>query len=175
MTRVALWCRVSTSDGDQTTENQVVALRAEAARRGFEVAREYQVEASAFTGKHRPQLRVALEDARRGEFEVLLVWALDRLSREGPEATLAIMRQFHERGVQVLSQQETWTDGPREMQELLVAIVAWVARAESRRRSERVKAGNERRRAQGLPVGGKPGRKDKKPRKRSGYLQRYGH
>ena len=45
------------------------------------------------------------------------------------------------------------------------------AERESARRSERVKAGLARRAAEGKPIGGKPGRKDKKPRRRSGYVK----
>jgi DNA invertase Pin-like site-specific DNA recombinase len=173
MTRVALWCRVSTED--QTTENQLRVLREWAAQRGFEVVREYLVEASAFTGKHQPHLKVALEDARLGTYQVLLVWALDRLSREGVEATLSLIRRFREHGVEVHSHQESWTEGAHEWQDLFMSVCAWAAQVESRKRSERVKAGMARRRAQGLPVGRPAGARDVKPRKRSGYLQRYGH
>lgn len=171
MQKAAIWARVSTSE--QQTENQLAALREWASRRGFEVAKEYVLEESAWNGKHRTQLQAALQDARLGHFQVLLVWALDRLSREGVEATLATMRQFRERGVQVLSLQEPWTDGPAEMQELLTSILAWMAAQESRRRSERVKAGLERRRRQGLPVGRQAGAKDKGKRKRAGYVARW--
>lgn len=171
--RAAIWCRVSADD--QTTDNQLRVLRLWAKQRGFEVVKEYIVEASAFTGAQRPRLREALDDAHRGAFNCLLVWALDRLSREGIEPTLAIMRQFRTSGVLVLSHQESWTDGPPAMQELLSAVMAWCAQQESQRKSERVKAGIERRRSQGLPVGRLPGAKDVKPRKRSGYFRRYEH
>jgi DNA invertase Pin-like site-specific DNA recombinase len=50
------------------------------------------------------------------------------------------------------------------------ALAGWMAQQESRRRSERIKAGLDRRRAQGPPVGRLPGTADKKPRKRSGYV-----
>jgi|HubBroStandDraft_5_1064220.scaffolds.fasta_scaffold186812_1 putative DNA-invertase from lambdoid prophage Rac len=173
-TRAAIWCRISQTD-DQTTDNQLLALRRWAEQRGLEVVKEYIVEASAFTGAHRPHLKVALQDAHHGLYQVILVWALDRLSREGIEPTLAIMRQFRTSGVLVLSHQESWTDGPPAIQELLSAVMAWCAQQESQRKSERVKAGNARRAAQGLPLGRQPGAKDKKPRKRSGYFQRYGH
>jgi putative DNA-invertase from lambdoid prophage Rac len=48
-----------------------------------------------------------------------------------------------------------------------------MAAEESRRRSERTKAGLDRRRRQGLPVGRQPGSADKKPRRRSGYVARW--
>jgi len=173
MTRVALWCRVSQGE-EQTTENQLQALRALAAHREYEIVREYSVEASAYTGSHQPELRAALEDARRGEYKVLIVWSIDRLSREGILATLSLLNRFLQYGVEVVSHQEPWTETTGgDVRELLLAVTAWVAQQESERRSQRVKAGMDRRRAQGLPVGRPPGAKDAKPRKRSGYVRRY--
>jgi len=103
--------------------------------------REYVLEESAYNGKHRTDLNEALHSARLGEFQVLLVWALDRLSREGVEATLAIMRQFRERGAMVWSMQLSWTEtSDARRAELLASIFAWMAAEESRQRSERVKA-----------------------------------
>jgi DNA invertase Pin-like site-specific DNA recombinase len=55
----------------------------------------------------------------------------------------------------------------------LAAVYAWMARAESAHRSERVRAGLERRRREGKPVGRQPGATDKRPRKRSGYVARW--
>jgi DNA invertase Pin-like site-specific DNA recombinase len=171
-TKAAIWARVSTAD--QETENQLGQLREWARNRGFAVVTEYVLEESAYTGKHRKDLRAALDDARLGRYQVLLVWALDWLEREGVEATLRLLRQFRERGVMVWSMKESWTEtsDPR-MAELLGAIFAWMAAEESRRRSERVKAGLERRRRQGLPVGRQEGAKDLKPRRRSGYVARW--
>ena len=170
--RCALWARVSTDE--QESGNQLAALRAEAARRGLEVTAEYVLDGlSAWTGAHRAQLRQALDDARAAHYEVLLVWALDRLERGGIEPTLRVMRQLRERGIQVVSLQEPWTGASGEMGELLTAVMAWVARMESARRSERVRAGRARRKAEGLPVGRQPGAKDRRPRKRSGYVARW--
>ena len=171
--RCAIWARVSTDD--QESGNQLAELREWAARRGFEVVIEYVADgASGWTGKHREQLRQALGDARLGRFEILLVWALDRLSREGIEATLSAMRQFADQGVAVWSLKESWTEtSDPHVRELISAIMAWVARMESQRRSERTRAGLARRKAEGLPVGRQPGAKDTLPRKRSGYVARW--
>ena len=170
--RCALWARVSTDV--QESGNQLTVLRAEAARRGLDVTAVYVLDGlSAWTGAHRGQLSQALDDARAGRYQVLLVWALDRLERGGIEPTLRVMRQFRERGVQLVSVQEPWTDASGEMGELLTAVMAWVARMESQRRSERVRAGLARRKAQGLPVGRRPGAKDTRTRKRSGYMARW--
>jgi DNA invertase Pin-like site-specific DNA recombinase len=105
------------------------------------------------------------EDAVRGGFDTILIWALDRLSREGPLKVLQLVQWFGKHGVKLMSYQEpwTWTDGP--MAELLYSITAWVAKYESERRSERTKAGIARKKAQ---AGGKLQTRgpDKKKRKR---------
>jgi DNA invertase Pin-like site-specific DNA recombinase len=166
VTTCAIWCRVSKTG--QETANQLEELRQWAQRKGFEVTREYVFEVSASNGsaRHREMLGQALADARLGRFEVMLVWALDRVSREGVEATLAILRRFAGHGTAVWSLKEPWTEtaDPR-MAELLASLYAWMAAEESRRRSERTRAGLERRKREGLPVGRQPGATDKKPRR----------
>ena len=136
--------------------------------------REYTAEASGGTGKHKPLLAEALEEARLGRYDVLLCWALDRLSREGIEAMLSLLRQFRDLGADVWSLQEPWTEVNGPTADLLGAILAWVAQQESPRRSERIKAGLARRRADGKPVGRQPATRDRKPRRRSGYVAAWG-
>jgi len=70
----------------------------------------------------------------------------------------------------LVSVKESWLNAAPEVQDVLVAFAGWMAQQESRRRPERIKAGLDRRRAQGKPVGRQPGAADKKPRKRSGYV-----
>ena len=160
MTTCAIWCRVSKTE--QETANQLDELRQWAQRKGFEVTREYVFEVSASSGsaRHREMLGQALADARLGRFEVMLVWALDRVSREGVGATLAILRRFAGHGTPVWSLKEPWTEtaDPR-MAELLASLYAWMAAEESRRRSERTRAGLERRKREGLPVAGSRARR----------------
>jgi DNA invertase Pin-like site-specific DNA recombinase len=66
----------------------------------------------------------------------------------------------------VLSHEESWTEAPGELAEVLYAIAGWVARMESQRRSERTRAGLVRVRAAGVRLGRPPGAKDKKRRKK---------
>ena len=97
--------------------------------------------------------------------------SLDRITREGAEGALRIIRQFRERGCIIVSVQESWLNGSPEIQDVLVAFAGWMAQQESARRSERIKAGLERRRAEGKPVGGrKPGARDKRKRSCDGYV-----
>ncbi len=161
------------SDSGQHTENQLPDLQAWANRRGLEIVQVYELQESAWRGAHEKMLSQVYRDARQGKFQVLLVWALDRLSREGPLATLEIVHRLGKAGVQVWSYQEPWTEAGGEMLDLLLAIAGWVARMESNRRSERTKAGLQRAISQGKRLGRPPGSKDKRKRSRRGYLLRW--
>ena len=171
--RAAIWLRVSTSE--QETDNQVPDVEQFAAHHGYELAMRYTVSDTAWKdgggAEYRATLQRALDDAHAGKFRVLIVWALDRIVREGAEEALRIFRQFRQRGVMVVSVKESWLNGAPEVQDILIAFAGWMAARESDRRSERVKAGLARRRdVDGKPIGRQPGRKDLKPRRRSGYV-----
>jgi DNA invertase Pin-like site-specific DNA recombinase len=176
MTNAALWNRVCT--GHEIVDNQVPDLEHFAEHHGYEVAERYEVSDSAWNGgkeasEYRGALQRALDDAWRGKFKVLIVWALDRISREGAGGALRILRQFRERGCTVVSVKESWLNGSPEVQDVLVAFAGWMAEQESARRSERIRAGLARRRAEGKPVGGAVSRrgKDRRPRKTKGYVE----
>jgi DNA invertase Pin-like site-specific DNA recombinase len=78
MKTVALYMRVSTVD--QHPGSQLHDLRAMAQQRGFSILAEYTDRISG-TKARRPGLDDLLRDARRGRFQVLLVWASDRIAR----------------------------------------------------------------------------------------------
>ena len=164
MTRASIYVRVST--GDQDTANQALALTEWAKNRGYEVVAIYSEEESAWKIGHQRELARLLQDARKRKFDVMLVWALDRLSREGSLAILSLIHRLKIVGVKVMSYQESWTEAPGELAELLYAVTGWVARMESQRRSERTKAGLERVKAQGKRLGRPPGAKDRRKRRR---------
>ena len=111
-----------------------------------------------------------IADTRQRRFQAVLVWALDRLSREGALAILSLVNKLSSSRVKVLSYQESWTEAPGELAELLYALTGWVARMESQRRSERTKAGLARVKAQGKCLGRPLGSKDRRKRRRR---QRY--
>lgn len=173
MTKVALYLRVSTEE--QTVANQLPALEAFARSRGYEIVQVYQEQESAWKAGHQRELSRLLTDCREGKrkFDVVLVWALDRLSRAGAAAILNLINSFKSYGVRVISYQEPWTEAPGEIGEILYAIAGWVARMESQRRSERTLAGLDRARREGKKLGRPKGAKDKKRRETRGYLLRY--
>ena len=54
--------------------------------------------------------RAPRADARLGKYDVLLVWALNRLDRKGVESILGVLCRFHEAGAPVWSLKEPWTE-----------------------------------------------------------------
>jgi DNA invertase Pin-like site-specific DNA recombinase len=175
MTDAAVWVRVSTDRQD--SDNQVPDIERFTAHHSYTVVERYQVSDSAWKNGGGPEyqaiLNGALGDAHAGKFSVLVVWSLDRIVRQGPEEALRLFRLFREAGCTVVSVKEAWLNGSPEVQALLISFAGWMAERESARRSARIKAGLERRKAEGLTVGRQAGAKDKKPRKRSGYVARY--
>lgn len=169
--KAALYLRVSTTEQD--TANQLPALEGYAKRHDLDIAKVYSESETAWKDGHQAQLIELLDDARLGKFQVLLVWALDRLSRGGALPILKLVDQLKYHGVKVISYQESWTEAPGELAEVLYAICGWVAKTESQRRSERTKAGLERIKANGKVLGRPQGSKDKGKRRRRGYLLRY--
>ena len=81
-------------------------------------------------------------------------------------AILQLVSALKTYGVKVISYQESWMEAPGELAEVLYAIAGWVARMESRRRSERTKAGLARVKANGKRLGRPSGSKDKKKRRK---------
>ena len=149
--KVAIYARVSTDE--QTEQNQVPLLEEWAKQRGYEVYSVYRDIGSAWQKADQKELRQLIEDARRGKFELVMVWALDRLSRGGIGKTFSILDTLKRYHVRVISQQESWTDVSSELQPLLFSIFAWIAEQESKRISERTKAGMQRAKATGKHIG----------------------
>jgi DNA invertase Pin-like site-specific DNA recombinase len=151
--RAALYLRVSTRD--QTTENQERDLRRWADRLGFEIVRVYGETASGARGD-RDGLSSLLAGAHRREFDVLLIWSLDRQSREGIGPMAGYMGQLRGSEIRVMSHQEPWLDTGGPVGDLLAAVFAWVAQQERQRIADRVRAGQARARAEGTHIGRRP-------------------
>jgi DNA invertase Pin-like site-specific DNA recombinase len=162
MMKAAIYARVSTKDGRQDTDNQLRQLRAFAATQGWTVVHEYVDRASGKCGD-REQFQKMFSAASRREFDCLLFWSLDRLSREGTVQTLNHLERLNGYGVNYRSFTEQYLDSTGMFKEAVIGILAAVAKQERVRLSERTVAGLERARAQGR-VGGRPKAEDAEPK-----------
>lgn len=162
MEKVALYVRVSKDENKdderfQNPENQITPLRKYAEAMGWEIIKEY-IDQKTGTTANRPEFRRMFNDAKTGKFNGVLVWAIDRFSREGILETLAYVKQLRENQVWLKSYQESWFDTKSETAELLLAVMAWAAKKERDRISARTIAGITQKKADGTYKGGKPKR-----------------
>ena len=165
MKRSVIYARVSTDMQD--VDNQIEKLKTMQKLENYMETGIYTDYVSGGSA-NRPQFQQMLKDARLRKFDVILVWSLDRFSREGISNTLSYLKQLKQHKVSLRSLQEPWLNtGDDGMGELLIAIFSWVAKQERIRISERTKAGLVK--AKNV---GKRG-KDRKPRKKVGYYNRW--
>src|SRR6266850_1642362 len=150
--RVALYGRVSTKDKGQDTENQLRQLREFATSQGWTVKKEY-VDRETGSTDDRAEFQAMFRDASQRKFDVLLFWALDRLSREGVLETLQHLNRLTSCGVAYRSFTEQYFDSCGIFKDAVISILATIAKQERVRLSERVKAGLERARTRGKRLG----------------------
>jgi DNA invertase Pin-like site-specific DNA recombinase len=148
--KIALYLRVSTDK--QETENQAVQLREFAAKQGWQIVAEY-VDCESGSKADRAQFQRMFEDASRRKFDLVLFWALDRLSREGVYQTLQHLNRLESYGVGFRSFTEPYFDSCGVFKDAVIAIMATLAKQERVKRAERTRAGLARVRAAGKRLG----------------------
>src|ERR1022692_1205655 len=152
--KVALYARVSTSNGLPDTQNQLQQLREFCAKQGWTIAQEY-VDNSSGKRSDRPKFQQMFDAASRHEFNCLLFWSLDRFSREGVLETLQHLQRLTAYGVGYRSFTESYIASIGPFRDVVISLLAAIARQERIRLSERVAAGLARARKEGR-VGGRP-------------------
>ena len=149
--RAAIYARVST-DG-QTTENQLLELRAVAERGGWTVVAEYVDNGvSGAKGRNqRPQFDALLKAGVRREFDIVMAWSVDRLGRS-LQHLVAFLDEMHAMGIDLyLHQQGIDTTTPAG--KAMFQMCGVFAEFERAMIQERVRAGLQRARAQGKQLG----------------------
>ncbi len=148
----SLYARVSTRD--QSVENQLMELRSFCQRMGWQIHQEYTDQISGSKSeKERSSFRQMLEDASKRKFDVVLVWSLDRFSREGAMQAMHYVQRLDGYGVAFKSYTEQYLDSTGIFREALISLIATLAKHERLRLSDRVKAGQARARSQGREPG----------------------
>src|ERR1700751_1080869 len=153
--RAAIYARVSTEDKGQTPDNQLLQLRAWCERMGYRIVREYVEHENGGKGvEYRKQLAAMFAGAARREFDLLLVWSLDRFSREGMATTVGYLQRLASHGVAFRSFTEEHLSTENELvRNILPATLSSLAKLEREKISQRTKAGLERVRAMGKVLG----------------------
>src|SRR5215469_5164388 len=152
--RAGIYARVST--GKQDNGNQLIQLREFAAKQGWQVVAEFVDVVSGSGKKDRSQFDAMMLAASQRQFDVLLFWKLDRLSREGVRRTLAYLERLDSWGVRWRSFMEPFFDSCGIMRDVVISIMATLAEQERVNISDRTKAGLRRARKAGKVLGRTP-------------------
>jgi DNA invertase Pin-like site-specific DNA recombinase len=154
LTTAAVYARTSTTD--QAPANQLIACTDYCARRGWNVQLEYVDQVSGIA-KDRPAFERLIRDARRGRFDVLVVWRLDRLGRS-TRAVIELLDELTTIGVDFASVDDS-IDLSTPAGKCMATMISAFAELERTMIADRVRAGIERRRREGKTIG-RPARTD---------------
>lgn len=152
MKRAALYLRVSTLE--QHPETQLHDLKQLAEQRGLEIADVYTDHGISGTRVKRPALDRLLADARRGRFQVVAVWASDRLARS-TRHFLEVLDELSRLHIEFISFRENLDTGGA-LGRALVVIISAIAELERNLIVERVRAGMRRAKLEGRRIGRRP-------------------
>ncbi len=153
---VAIYLRVST--GDQTVENQRRELKAVAKRHGWAVVKEFRDEGISGTKgrEKRPGFDALLQGIAKREFDQVMAWSLDRLSRRGKQL-LDLSEELKAKHIDLYihSFRGGAMDTSTPNGQLMFTVIAGIAEWERSMIVERVRAGLARAKAEGRK-GGRP-------------------
>ena len=149
--RVAIYARVSTSS--QTVENQFQELREVAKRNGWNIVAE--LADSGISGSkgrdQRPAFDTLLKRATRREFDLVMVWAIDRIGRS-IQHLVVFLNDIQAMGVDLYVHQQA-IDTTTPSGRMIFGIFSALGEYERELIRERIMAGQKRARAQGVKIG----------------------
>ena len=123
---------------EQSIEGQVRVCREYATRNGYEIVRIYDDHAVTGRNDNRPKFQQMLSDSEKHEFEAVLVYKLDRFSRNRYDSAhnKSLLKK---NGVKVVSATENISDNPEGI--LLESLLEGLAEYYSAELAQKVKRG----------------------------------
>ena len=153
-TRCGIYCRVSTSTKDQTTENQLRELQSYCDRMGYEVVKVYEDEVSgAKSREKRPAYNELCKDAFLKRFDVVIAWDVSRFGRSLKEF-VSFLADMDDKGIGVVAVKnglDTSSSTGKMMMKMIGCLEEW----NREMLVERTKSGLARTRANGTKLGRK--------------------
>src|SRR6201998_4814048 len=153
--RAAYYLRISTEA--QELDNQRGEIIPFIERRGWQLVHPFEdVMSGRKTAQDRPGFAAMLKAAHQRKFDILVFWALDRLTREGTRATLNYLQRLESKGVDYVSYQEQWLGSTGPVRDVMVSIFCELCKRERARISERTIIGLKTARSKGKRLGRPP-------------------
>jgi len=151
--RVAIYCRVSTSD--QNCDRQVRDLQTFAERSGFEVVSMYKETASGIKNDRQERAKV-LQLAQARHIDGILITEMTRWGRSLPDL-INTMTELNSFGCSLIAQTGFQFDMSTPQGKMLAGILGSLAEFERDLLAERIKSGLANARARGRKLGRQPG------------------
>lgn len=113
ITRAVIYARYSSDNQrEESIEGQVRECRLFAERKGYTVIKEYTDRAiSGKRADNRPKFQQMISDSAKGEFDVIIVWKIDRFSRDKYDSVI-YKSKLNKNGVSVISATEPIDSSP---------------------------------------------------------------
>ena len=152
LTNAVIYARYSsTNQNEQSIEGQLNECRAFAKREGYAIVNEYIDRAMTGKNDERPQFLKMINDSAKMQFQIVIVWKLDRFSRNRFDSAF-YKRLLKKNGVKVVSATERISDDPEGI--ILEGVLEASAEYFSANLAQNVKRGQRENMAKGLHVGG---------------------
>ncbi len=148
-TRCAIYARVSTND--QTTENQLLALRDLAERNNHEIVSEFVDQGVSGVATKKDARAKMLLDAKAKKFSVLYSVSIDRLSRSTKDL-LQVVEELNALNITLIFQREN-IDTKTAMGQFFLTVLSSIAQLERETMISRINAGIARAKSQGKKLG----------------------
>ena len=139
MNKVAIYARVSLDERNkdsrqfQDPENQIKPLKEFCQSFDWEVYKVY-IDKMSGANPARPQFREMMSEALQRRFNGIVVWKLDRFSREGIVPTMSYIQKLKSRKIWLKSMTESWLDTSQEgITDIVLAIMSWASAQERER------------------------------------------
>jgi len=151
--KVAIYARISKETSELENQQQLLRVYCESMK--YEITEEY-LDIVSGGSSNRPEFNRLMEDASKRKFDMLLFFALDRLTREGTRKTIQYLQMLDDYGVTYKSYSEQYLDSSGIFKDVIISLLSTLAKQERIRTGERVRAGLERSRRLYNRIGGRP-------------------
>jgi len=155
MKKVLIYARCSTDEARQDVKVQLKELRRYCEHQGWEYD-EVAEYGSGYKGDQ-PKLREKLEQIKLGYYQIMLVWSMDRFSREHPRKVDELLNRIaYDHKCRFISLSEGIDSADEMKWHIMRHMMTYFANVYSRKLSERVKNGIKRAKEKGSYNGGRP-------------------
>lgn len=168
--RAIILCRCSTDESRQDVELQIKPCKEYVEKQGwnYDVVDYYGSASKGVPEK----LQQILDLITQRVYDVLIVYSMDRFSRLKPSITEKMLNHITECKCRFVSLQENLDSDNPMIWYCFKGLWIYFANQYSLNLSQKIKAGMEKAKLQGKPIGRKIGSKDKRKRSKKGYYKR---